>query len=305
MSRCLSCGKQINNGKIHSRCVKNLFGVNYMPSVNLTLNDITVKAQEMAGKLSISGVQAKLSMKLDRRSRELISVADGGEYILKPQINTYSEIPENESLCMIIAENIGIDVPPHALIKLKDGTNAYIVKRFDRRNGGKINQEDFCQILGKSKRDKYNASVEQIADKLMEISEIPGLDVQHLYERVLFFFLIGNGDAHLKNYSINYTNMSNIRLSPAYDIVSSKLVIPSESDFALSINGKKNKLKRSDFEAFSVRYSIPEKITENVLSQKKIFFDFIEHSQLSSQYKDKLSDIVSERFSRLTSARRI
>lgn len=284
---------------MHRKCVKNLFGVSYIPQLDIALDEITTKAQEMADKLSISGVQAKLSMKLAKKSKKLIPVATGGEYILKPQITTYREIPENENLCMMLAGRIGIDVPPQALVKLKDNSNAYIVKRFDRRNGDKINQEDFCQVLGKSKKDKYKGSIEQIASKLKEISEIPELDIQHLYERTLFAFLIGNGDAHLKNYSVNYTKMSNIRLSPAYDIVSSKLVIPNEEDFALTLNGKKNNLGKNDFKAFSDKFNIPQKITENILEKKHLFFESISDSQLNSGYKNKLSEIVEERFSRL------
>ncbi len=300
MNRCFSCGKQINsNETMHESCMKKLFKVNYIPKIDLALNELTIKAQEMAGKLSISGVQAKLSMKLDKKSKELICVAEGGEYILKPQTKTYDQIPENENLCMTIAEHIGIDIPPHSLMKLKDDTHAYIIKRFDRRNGNKINQEDFCQVLGKQKIDKYRGSIEQIANKLNDISEIPGLDIQHLYERVLFYFIIGNGDAHLKNYSINYTDMSNIRLSLAYDIVSSKLIIPNEEDIALTLNGKKNNLRIDDFIAFSNKFSIPKKITENILSKKQLFFDLIDDSQLSPNYREKLSEIVSERFSRL------
>lgn len=301
MNRCFSCGKKIDIGtNMHQNCMKILFGVTYIPQIDIALDEITIKAQEMADKLSISGVQAKLSMKLDKKSKKLIAVATGGEYILKPQITTYKEIPENENLCMTIADQIGIDIPPHTLMKLKDNTTAYIIKRFDRRNGDKINQEDFCQVLEKSKKDKYKGSIEQIANKLKEISEIPELDIQYLYERILFSFLIGNGDAHLKNYSINYTKMSNIRLSPAYDIVSSKLVIPKEDDFALALNGKKNNLKKSDFKAFSDKFNIPQKITDNILAKKQLFFDLINDSQLSPDYKKKISEIVLERFSRLT-----
>ncbi len=299
MNRCFSCAGPADAGKkMHKKCIKNLFGVTYIPQTDLTLNEVTVKAQEMADKISISGVQAKLSMKLNRKSKKLLPIASGAEYILKPQVNTYREVPENENLCMSIAGQLGINTPPHTLIKLKDGSYAYIIKRFDRINGDKINQEDFCQVLGKSKEDKYRGSVEQIAGKLKEISEIPALDIQYLYERVLFSFLIGNGDAHLKNYSVNYTKTADVRLSPAYDILSSKLLIPKEEDFALALNGKKNNLRKSDFEEFSGRFNIPWKITEKILEEKQIFFDLIADSQLSPDYKEKLSGIVSERFSR-------
>ncbi len=301
MSVCFSCGNKISENLIfHQKCLKALFGVSYIPRINLSLNELTIKAQEMAGKLSISGVQAKLSMKLDKKSKTLISVAAGGEHILKPQTGIYEQIPENENLCMTIAGQIGLDIPPHALIKLKDGSSAFIIKRFDRKNGGKINQEDFCQILEKSKRDKYTGSLEQIANKLNEISAIPGLDIQRVYERALFFFIIGNGDAHLKNYSINYTDMHNIRLSPAYDIVSSKLLIPGEEDCAITVNGKKNNLGIRDFLSFSEKYNIPEKITGRLLDKKQLIISSIKTSQLNSDFRKKLTAIVLERFSRLT-----
>ena len=279
---------------------KELFGVSYVPRIDLSLNELTAKAQETAGKLSISGVQTKLSMKLDKKTKKIISVAEGGEYILKPQTGNYPQVPENENLCMTIAGGIGLDVPPHALLKLTDGSFAFIIKRFDRVNGRKINQEDFCQILGKSTRDKYSGSIEQIANRLKGISEIPGLDIQRLYERGLFFFIIGNGDAHLKNFSINYTNMDDIRLSPAYDIVSSKLLIPGEEDAALSVNGKKNNLRKGDFLAFAAKYNIPEKITANILDKKQLILDAIADSQLTVDFRKKLKAIVEERFARLS-----
>ncbi|MBA3052232.1 MAG: HipA domain-containing protein [Candidatus Omnitrophica bacterium] len=301
MNRCFSCGNKISENLIfHKKCLKDLFGVSYIPRIELSLNELTIKAQEMAGKLSISGVQAKLSIKLDKKSKKLISVGEGGEYILKPQAGIYEQLPENENLCMAIAGQIGLDIPPHALIKLKDGSSAFIIKRFDRKNGGKINQEDFCQVMGKSKRDKYTGSLEQIANKLNEISQIPGLDIQRVYERALFFFIIGNGDAHLKNYSINYTDMRTVRLSPAYDIVSSKLLIPGEEDCAITINGKKNNLGLRDFFNFSEKYNIPQKITRNLLDKKQIILDSIKDSQLNSDFRKKLTAIVLERFSRLT-----
>lgn len=300
MNRCLSCGKEINKGEnIHLLCARKLFGVSYIPKINFSLSEVTIKAQEMAGKLSISGVQSKLSMKLDKKTKELKSVAEGGEYILKPQINTFPEIPQNENLCMTIADMMRIDTPGHSLLKLKDESWTYVVKRFDRVDGKKIHQEDFCQILEKTTEDKYSGSIEQIANKLIEISEIPGLDVQHLYERVLLFFIIGNGDAHLKNFSVNYTNINNIRLSPVYDIVSSKLVIPKEEDCALTINGKKNKLNIDDFMSFSEKFKIPKKITDKIISKKELIIKLIRDSQIGEDYKSKLVDIVLERCSRL------
>ncbi len=300
MSRCCFCAEAIENGNsIHPACARKLFDLNTMPSIDISLQDVPTKAQEMAGKLSISGVQIKLSVTLDKKKKQLIITAQNGEYILKPQTNAFIQMPENENLCMSIAGQLGIDVPPHALIRLKDNSYAYIVKRFDRKNGDKLLQEDFCQILEKPTKEKYNSSIEQIARKLRDISEVPSLDIQYLYERVLFFFIIGNGDSHLKNFSVNYSNRDDIRLSPAYDIVSSKLVIPKEEDFALTINGKKNKLSIDDFLVFANLFNIPEKVTTNILNKKELIIALVKDSQLDSKYRESLIKIVLERFSRL------
>lgn len=277
---------------------KRMFGVVYKPGIDLSVSEVSLKAQSMAGKLSISGVQPKLSMKLNRKKKELEVVAEGGEYILKPQVATFPHLPQNEYLCMGIAQYIGINVPPNDTIKLKDGSRAYIIKRFDRNRGVKIHQEDFFQIL--KRKDKYKGSIEEIGKKLSGISEVPGLDVQHLYERAVFFFIIGNGDAHLKNFSIVYDKNGNIRLSPAYDIISSKLVIPNEEDFALSVNGKKNKLLREDFLQLARVLNIPYQISEKFFFEKKpIIKEMINKSLLPDSEKKRLGAIIQERFSRL------
>lgn len=300
MKRCLSCGNEIEQKEtIHKACLKQLFGVNYLPKVNFSLKEISIKAQEMSGKLSISGVQPKLSMKLDRKAKTLIVVPENGEYILKPQIMIYPNIPQNENLCMTIAHNLGINIPPQGLIKLKDDTWAYIIKRFDRQNGEKIHQEDFFQILGKE--DKYSGSFEEIGKRLKTISEVPGLDTQLFYERVLFNFIIGNGDAHLKNFSVIYDNTGGARLSPAYDIVSSKLVISSEEDSALTINGKKNKITAQDLYALAKYLNIPEKVTNGMfLNKKDIILNLIKDSILEDAEKNTLIQIITERFARLS-----
>ena len=164
MARCYICGKEVNDTKnYHIACLKKLFGVDYWPTVDLSLDEVSTKAQEMVGKLSISGVQVKVLVKLSHKKKQLEVVSEKGEYILKPQTNRFPNIPENENLCMTIANNLGIQVPPHSLIKLKDDSWAYIVKRYDRDKNTKIHQEDFCQIL--EKEDKYSGSVEQIAKK--------------------------------------------------------------------------------------------------------------------------------------------
>ena len=184
---------------------RKVFGIDKEPFIDLTLAGVSLKAQEMVGKMSISGVQPKLSVKLaDRENDPRLEVTgEGGQYILKPQVQAFANLPENEELCMTIAEDIGINVPAHCLVHLKDKSLAYVVRRFDRKGRRKVHQEDFSQILEKD--DKYSGSVEEIGRKLKDVSEVPGLDVQLFFERVVFNFLIGNGDAHVKNYSLIYS----------------------------------------------------------------------------------------------------
>ncbi|MBI5418154.1 HipA domain-containing protein [Candidatus Poribacteria bacterium] len=295
---CHICGEHNEDQKeYHIKCVKKLFGINEMPKIDLSLYDINIEAQKMAGKLSISGVQPKISVKLSKPDNKIIVVAENGEYIVKPQSQTFYHLPENEFTCTILAKKIGINVPGFALLKLKDNSLAYIVKRFDRNKGNKIHVEDFGQILGKT--DKYKGSYEEIGKKIKSTSEIPGLDVQLLFERILFYYIIGNGDAHFKNFSIQYGDEGQIRLAPAYDIASSKIVIPSEEDLALTINGKKNNIKKNDFYSFGNYLGINKKYTEEVfdkyLNTEKLLNNITE---INNNISEKLKLIIKERVER-------
>ena len=278
--------------------IKEMFGMDHLPRINLSLKDIPLKAQEMVGKMSISGVQPKLSVKLDRRAGEFVITGEGGEYILKPQLQQFLNIPENENCCMDIAKSLGIEVPPQCLLSLTDGTLAYLVKRFDRLGSVKIHQEDFCQIL--EKREKYQGSLEQIGKKLKEISVVPGLDGQFFFERVVLNFLIGNGDAHFKNFSVLYREQDGTRLSPAYDIVCSKLVIPGEEDCALTLNGKKNNLTRKDFDSLADYLEIPPRVRYEKFEGKiTAIKELAESSRLPGDLKKKFAEIVLSRYERL------
>ncbi|MCK5655087.1 MAG: HipA domain-containing protein [Candidatus Aureabacteria bacterium] len=283
---------------MNEKFLKRMFNSSKWPVIDFNLGDISQKAQKLAGKLSISGVQPKLSVKLDKKQNMLIPVAESGEYILKPQTPTFPNIPENEQCCMDIAEELDIDIPLHCLIPLKDQSLAYVVKRFDREKGVKIHQEDFAQILEET--DKYRGSAEQIGRKLKEISSAPGYDAQLFFELVVLNFILGNGDAHLKNYSISYRNRDNVRLTPAYDIVCSKLVLPDEEDSAITISGKKNKLRQEDFDKLAEYLSIPVKIRYEKFEKKfDIMRTIIEVSHIDKEKQQKFLEIIQERMSRL------
>ncbi|MBI2174901.1 MAG: HipA domain-containing protein [Candidatus Omnitrophica bacterium] len=280
-----------------AKTIKTMFNLEAEPAIPLSLMDIPLRAQAMVGKMSISGVQPKLSLQLNKSQAELVPVAEGGEYILKPQIQQYPHVPENESCCMDIAVALEIEVPPHCLLPLKDGTLAYVVKRFDRMGKEKIHQENFYQIL--EKKDKYAGSLEEIGKKLKDISAVPGLDVQLFFERIVLNFLIGNGDAHFQNYSMTYKD-EGVRLAPAYDLVCTKLVIPNEEDSALTLHGKRNGLTRNDFDALADDLEIPEKIRYQKFAGKlNRMKQLIAASRLLADFRGKFVEIAESRYQRL------
>lgn len=286
----------------HERSVwQKVFGVDREPFIDLTLAGVSLKAQEMVGKMSISGVQPKLSVRLaDKDNKPRLEVAgEGGQYILKPQVQAFTHLPENEELCMNIAGDIGIDVPVHCLVHLKDKSLAYVVKRFDREGRRKIHQEDFAQILGKE--NKYDGSVEEIGQKLKAVSEVPGLDTQLFFERIVYNFLVANGDAHMKNYSVIYDEEGHVRLAPAYDLVCSRIVLPNEADeSALTIQGRKSKIRRKEIDLLADNLGVPEKVRlARFIGQKENFRKKIKASRLPHDLAKNFDKILIERFDRL------
>ena len=298
---CDICGKPSEgDSRYHAACLRRLFGTPSLPIVELTHAEVLARAQEMAGRMSISGVQPKLSM--SRQGSRLVPVTDGGQFILKPQTERFPLLPQNENLCMNIAERMGINVPTHGLFDLRDASPAYIVRRFDRTpDGQKKRCEDFLQILGED--DKYAGSVERIGKRIWELSSVPGLDAQLFFERVLLNFLLGNGDAHLKNFSLLETGDGGLRLSPAYDIVCSKAVIPKETDFAITLNGKSDKITRRDFEKFSETLKIPPKVVADIFDRfdqgHSMMSDEISRSRLSAELKENMQRVIEERRKRM------
>ncbi len=301
---CDICGKTLEKERYHSACLRRLFGTPTLPVVELTHGSVLLKAQEMAGRMSISGVQPKLSM--SRQGSKLISVTTGGQFILKPQTERFPSLPQNENLCMVIAGRLGIDIPSHGLLDLKDGSPAYLVRRFDRTaKGKKLRCEDFAQILGEA--DKYSGSFEQLGKAIRKCSSVPGLDAQLLFERVLLNFLLGNGDAHLKNFSMLEGSIGGmLRLSPAYDIVCSKAVIPNELDSALTLNGKHNGIGRQDFEQLGFRLEIPPNVMRGLFERFEqgypLMMEQVEHSKLSADMQEKVRRIMEGRHQRMFGA---
>ena len=290
--------------KYDDKTLRAMFGKPIQPTIPISLNEISIEAQKLAGKLSISGVQPKLSVRLD--GEKLIPVEKDGQYILKPQTQDFPELPQNEYLCMQMGKRFGLNTAQFVLLELSDGSPAYVVKRFDRFKKGrrveKLACEDMHQILGGP--DKYAGSHEQVAKVINEHCRFAPLELQRLFEMTIFNFAIGNGDAHRKNFSLLTSEDGTVALSPAYDLVSSRLVIPEEDEeLALSLNGKHNRLRRADFLAFADHVGIEASYAEgkiaDLLSIRGEFLKMIGKLTLTAGLRDRLKDILTERLSRL------
>lgn len=254
-NKCLYCYKTINSADLvtpagqkgyHPKCSKKFFGKPTPPLLDFTEDQIPQLAEQVVkSQKTVTGVQPKLSLGLNNEfdaPERFTIVGLWGEYILKPQTETYSNLPEIEDLTMHLAEISKIETVEHSLIKLKSGQLAYITKRIDRNDGKKLHIEDMCQLTERLTEQKYKGSYEQISKVIKKFTANPGLDVTNYYELVLFCFLTGNSDMHLKNFSLIKRNLK-YDLCPAYDLVASELVVEGDDeDLALNLNGKKKKL---------------------------------------------------------------
>lgn len=254
--KCLHCYKPLSDGEVdyHKGCARKIFESAIVPVLPYTRANIKELAREIvAASTTVTGVQAKLSLDVSRGkagdAQRFTIVGLWGKYILKPQTDRFANLPENEDLTMHMAEAAGIKTVPHSLIRFADGELCYITRRIDRtRQGGKIAMEDMCQLSERLTEDKYKGSYERIAKLIRQHSAAPLLDVVNFWEVVVFSWLTGNADMHLKNFSL-YRPADNYMLAPAYDLLSTALAMPEDDEeLALTLNGKKKRIRRNDFE---------------------------------------------------------
>lgn len=207
-----------------------------------TQSDQIFEAATRAPKMSIQGVQPKLSAVLNTRRKGFELVDTGGRYILKPQNPQYPQLPENEDLSMRLATAAGIQVPFHGLVYSKDGSMTYFIKRFDRVGKKKIAVEDFAQLMGLSRETKYDASMEKVAQVIDRYCTFPAVEKIKLFKLTLVNYLIGNEDMHVKNFSLMARDVK-VELTPAYDILNTTMVLSApKEEIALTVKGKKRKL---------------------------------------------------------------
>lgn len=272
MSKCLFCYQNSEDDqRYHARCCKKFFGTTTLPELYLdkkVLNELATRTVNK--RIAVTGVQPKLSVDLEKEveGERLTIVGLWGRYILKPQHDEFQFMPETEDLTMHLAELFKIRTCQHALIPTSEGKLAYIAKRFDRNKDQKIHVEDFCQISGFLTEQKYKGSYEKIGKLIAQYCTNKGLDTLNFFELVLFCYLTGNNDMHLKNFSVIHHTDRTISLSPAYDLLNVNLIFPDDADeLALTLNGRKRKISKADFDTFAKGLSLPEKAVSNIYAK--------------------------------------
>ena len=311
--KCLYCYKAIGKSgqsHFHEACSFAFFGTKKAPLLPYSFNQIgTLAKQVVERSIAVPGVQAKLSLSLvnevlgDSNTARLTVVgALGGNYIFKPPSEHYQELPENEHVTMRIAETFGIRTVQSSLMQLQSGELSYITKRIDRTiKGDKIHMLDIFQIVDAF--DKYKSSMEKIGKALGEYSSNTLLDKLYFFELSVFSFITGNNDMHLKNFSM-INNGDKWHLSPAYDLLNVAIANPDDTEeLALTIEGKKRKLKREHFERFGKNLGLNNKQIESVfkrfIKNKAAGLLLIDHSFLSKEYQKKYKRLMEERYARL------
>jgi len=278
------------------------------PELN-TLKDLEYTAEEQrkeaynrASKMSIQGVQPKLSARLNIKENKFEFVDKGGKYILKPQHHLYPQMPENEDLTMRMASEIGLEIPLHGLVWSKDRTLTYFIKRFDRKGqNDKVPVEDFAQLAGLSRDTKYNYSMEKVANLINRYCTFPSIENLKLFKLVIFNYLVGNEDMHLKNFSI-ITEDGKVTLSPCYDLVNSTIEYKEQiEEIALPLKGKKKHLTRSilidyyGMERCELTAKSIDKILGTISSTVPKWKELIDISFLSKEMKDKYHGLLEKR----------
>ena len=309
MCKCLYCYKELDEGKkdFHPGCARKFFGTATAPLLEYRREELdALAAQVIQSQTSLTGVQPKLSLNLHKHKgcNRLTIVGLWGDFIFKPQAEAYPQLPENEDLTMHMAEAARIKVVPHSLVHLADGSLGYITRRIDRTTKGeKIDMEDMCQLTLHPTEYKYKSSCEQIGKTIAAYSSTPKLDLINFMQILLFSFVTGNNDMHLKNFSL-YRPKKAYQLTPAYDLLNVAIANPKDKEeMALSINGKKSRLKLQDFIKASDTLGIGQRVTlqliENMQKALPVWKDLIRNSFLSEDMKKSYLELVETRLSKL------
>jgi serine/threonine-protein kinase HipA len=307
MNRCpiayISCGdnRYSHEGlKVLSTALRNLKDFEY------TAEEQRKEAFNRASKMSIQGVQPKLSAILNIKEEKFEIVDKGGKFILKPQHHIFPEMPENEDLTMKLASEVGLEIPEHGLIWSKDNTLTYFIKRFDRKgHSDKVPVEDFAQLAGLSRDTKYDYSMEKLVILVDSYCTFPAIEKIKLFKLTVFNYLIGNEDMHLKNFSI-ITLDGKTTLSPCYDLVNSTIEYNKQAEeIALPLKGKKRKLTRDMViiyfgkERCELTDKSIDKVLETFSSSIPKWNGLIDKSFLSKEMREKYLSLLDTRLNTL------
>ena len=308
MAKCLYCYKELkeNQTDFHPSCAKKIFGSSKVPNLPYTRNQLAELAEQLVrSQTTLTGVQAKLSLDIHKGEKNeperFTIVGLWGRYILKPQTDIYPFLPELEDVTMHLAEIAKMNVVPHSLIRFQDDELCYITRRIDRSSdGSKLPMEDMCQLAERLTEYKYKGSYEQIAKLILKYSAAPKLDLTNFWELVLFSWITGNADMHLKNFSLYSKTKGAYVLSPAYDLLSTALVMPEDTEeLALTLNGKKRRIKRQDFVTSMQASGITDKVAENLFSKfakaEASWKEFITNSFLPKDMQNSYINFIEKK----------
>ena len=309
-NRCLYCYQDIEGEHdFHKQCSLEFFGTPSPPKIEYSLDQMDELAKNVVERsVAVPGVQAKLSMSLVKETKEksdtrlTVVGALGGQYIFKPPSDKYPEMPENEHVTMRIAAAFGIKVVPSSLIRLLSGELSYITKRVDRtETDSKIHMIDMFQIT--EAFDKYRSSMEKVGKAIGLYSINPLLDKVIYLDLVIFSFLMGNNDMHLKNFSM-IECPSGWVLSPAYDLLNVAIINPDDKEeLALTLNGKKRKLRREHFEQLGNDLGLTSKQIrgsfDRMIKNKSKAITWIDQSFLSDKMKKAYKDLLEIKYNQL------
>ena len=310
MCKCLYCYRPLEKGEkdFHTKCAKKFFGTKKVPALDYSCEEMEKLAMQIIkDQTSITGVQPKLSLHLNEHegSQRLTIVGLWGGFICKPQTIQFDQMPETEDLTMHLAELAKIDVVPHTLMRMADNSLCYLTRRIDRSSTGeKVAMEDMCQLTERPTEHKYKSSYERIAKAITQYSSMPKMYVTNFFEVILFSWITGNNDMHLKNFSLFEPHDGNIRLTPAYDMLNAVILNQKDDDeLALTLNGKKKRLKRQDFITSGLTMGVEQKTIERLIGKyvrllpemKKL----IGNSFLNDELKDKYAELLTGRIDRI------
>ena len=315
---CQICLKELdedNDSGYHSSCIKRLFGDSKAATrLKYPRQEFREEVRKAVaeGRMSISGVQPKAQMTLDSPTGPLVVTKSGGEYILKPTPEDYPCAAINEHLSMQMAKVAGFDVPECGLLAFADtDEQAYVIRRFDRIGDEKLHHEDMMQIFNFNNTNsnaKYDAAT--YLDVLNKCAELAGLGVAlECFRRLIFNYLIGNNDFHLKNISVMHEKT--IKLTPMYDCLNSEIYSGDlDSPLALSVTDNDDALPYygtmlngfyalPDFLALAEMARIKEKPARRSIARivqlQKNFIDMVYVSNLEENLKEKYIAIIEQR----------